>query len=208
MTPNLDLGPRALALIETRAYLRGLPDGLASYPECVGKASIYRRFVDETALGDAATKLPHEIAALITQPRVHSSWVSEVLTTCLYLGVRDLCFPSDDAFVDHFREVNRAVVSSPMYRVMFALVSPLRLIDGGAKRMSALHRGLGVSILETRSHGGRLALSYPPNLLPRLIARCYATAFEVLVEAAGGKEPCAHLVRHEPDAATFDVTWR
>jgi hypothetical protein len=204
---DLDLGPSASRLVETRAYLRALPNGLDSYPDHTQKASIYRTFVEATPLMGGAGGLPAAIARLLEAPLLPSTWVSETLSTSLFLAARDLLFSDDDSFVDHFRAVNRTVIASPMYRVLFALASPERLLTASGQRMAALHRGIVIESGLPRGKRTRLELSYPDHLVPRIIARCYATAFEVAAEAAGARDAFARIVRFEPRSCTFDITW-
>ena len=200
------LGAHALALIQTSAYLRDLPSGLDSYPACVAKASVYRAFLDATDLSKVRDKLPPAARELVDRPLVHSSWVSEVRSTVLYLAARDLVFTSDEAFIDHFRVVNRQLISSPAYRVLFGLVGPRLLLQTLPRRFAALHRGVTVSG-EAAGNSGELLIEHPAHLIPRLIGRCYLTGLEVAVEAAGGKAPKAQLANFRPDRSLLTVTW-
>ena len=48
---------------QLRAYLERLPDGLASYPGCLAKASLYRSIIEELPLDD--TRLPEPLQDLL-----------------------------------------------------------------------------------------------------------------------------------------------
>jgi hypothetical protein len=178
-----------------------------SYPDHTQKASIYRTFLAQTNLSAIADRLPSAIRRIVERPLLPSTWVTETLATSLFLAARDLCFDDDDAFVEHFRGVNRTIISSPMYRVLFALAGPERFLSGSGKRLAALHRGLGVEVSSLHDKVVRIELTSPPNLIPRLIARCFATGFEAAARAAGAKEAAARLVRHEPLVSTFEISW-
>ncbi len=204
---ELDLGPSASRLLETRGYLASLPQGFSSYPDHTQKASIYRTFLAETDFSTIADKLPSAIRKIVERPLLPSTWVTETLATSLFLAARDLCFDDDDDFVEHFHGVNRTIISSPMYRVLFALASPERFLSGSPKRMATLHRGIGVDVSALHEKVVRIELTSPPNLIPRLIARCYATGFGAAARAAGGKEVAARLIRHEPLVSTFEISW-
>lgn len=172
------------------------------------KASIYRTFLDATPLDRVVRRLPPAIAALVERPLLPSTWVGEGVATGLYLAARDLCFASDQDFLDHFRDVNRALVSSPMYRILFALRSPELLVVGAAKRFAALHRGMSFEIEERARGRLRVVIGHPPRLLPALSARAYAVAFEVILEQSGAKDATSRVTELDLETTGFDLSWR
>ena len=60
-------------------YIAGLPDGLASHPQCQAKASLYRSLIDTKGLEpDDVDALPPDLRSLVIHPVPISSWIPEV----------------------------------------------------------------------------------------------------------------------------------
>lgn len=192
-----------------RQYLDALPGGLDAYPGHVQKASVYRQFLAATpSLDGLAEHLPEPLAELVLAPAPASVWLPEVHVTALYFAAADFLRMTPAAYRQHWYRVNRALLESPLYRVLMALASPERILRGAETRWKALHRGVTFTLtLEGPGQVGA-ALRYPAHLLPEAQADGYATAFQAAIELSGGKDTRFHVAAWAPTELRIEGRWR
>jgi len=189
------------------AYVASLPRGLDSYPACQQKAVILREFLSRAIQNAIQAALPDELRALAEQPPAVTQWISEVRVTAIYLAHRD-SLGGDDAFADHAYTVNRRLLSGPMYRVLFAVASPARVLRGATSRWGQMHRGTELTPRHTSERDAVFHLSAPLNLVPRVIALAYATGYRVALELAGAREAKVECDEAGPAGHVFRASWR
>lgn len=192
------------------AYLASLPNGLASYPDIVQKASVYREFIRFLPTGKLLGKLPEPVEALLTKPRSASAWVCKVHTTALMLGLAETAFAGDEDFVARCLVANKELLTGPLYRLLMMVASPAYLAKNSETRWNTFHRGVKMvteSLPEGKTGTVRLRLEYPKKLIPDLLARSYTTAFQAALEAAGARGVAVEVVRYDDEACTFKCTW-
>jgi hypothetical protein len=195
------------------AYLARLPRGLDSYPDYVQKASMYREFLTEVSEADRSllptfSGLPAVLAQLVREPVPVTSWVPEVHAYALGMAMADLFFASDDAFLDRKLQANRRILSGPLYRLLFLLISPARLLRNVVSRWEKFHRGLPLRVLDLQSNEGTVRLEFPHYMVPDLQVRTYALVLQAAVEAAGGKEASFGVESSGPTFAQYCGTWK
>lgn len=188
------------------AYIESLPNGLASYPGCQQKAQVVRQFLPLTERRKLEGLGPPEITAIIDEPPPATAWVPEVHATAIYLALRDT-MKSDDEFIDYAREMNRSLVSSPMYRILFAFVSPERVVRGAASRWGQMHRGTELHPRRVSTNDAVFRLTTPPNAVPEILARAYSTAYQTAVELSGGSNVTCQVAEGGPTGWTFNLKW-
>jgi hypothetical protein len=205
MTGSAAVGELDIRLLRTRRYVASLPNKLDSYPELRQKASLYMNFWDTSPTKGVVELLPPVLAELVSR-RVASAWIPEVHFNALCLAVCDINFTNDDAFVQHFLDVNRKLMSSPMYKLVMWVASPTMLLSGAKRRWGLVHDGL---VLETVFGEGTctIRMAYPNNLTPRLIARAYGTALQAALEASSPKELSVTLSSWSPTEVVYDARW-
>ncbi|MGE0790034.1 MAG: hypothetical protein AB7S26_30445 [Sandaracinaceae bacterium] len=189
-------------------YLRGLPDGYDSYPAYVQKASMYRTFL--ARLGGHApdeSDLPRELTYLLRDPLPASAWIPEAHAHALLHAVCDLRFADEARFVDQMLEVNRAILSSPLYRFLMIFASPTQVVKGAARSWGHVHRGVKLRVTLEGS-GGKLRLAYPDHLLDELVTRCYATAFTAGLRLCGATDVNVEVCEVHPTLAVLEAGWR
>jgi len=193
-------------------YLGRLPNGIASYPEVVVKGSVIRSSTEN--LPDGATTLSTgmpEIDALVTDPPAVSAWVPQVHHCLLLASIYDRFFSVAGGQTDFdawVYERNRRLFRSPLYKVLFAVVSPERLVVGLANRWAAFRRGVAIEIVEQRSSSGILALRYPPHIMDALTLRGIAVALRAGLDAGGAEQAIVTVTEPGPTEARFAVRWR
>jgi len=192
------------------AYLASLPGSLASYPDCVQKASVYREFIRFMPTGALAGKVPKPVEALVTSPVAAAAWVPEVHVTALYLAISDLELPDEAAFVARAEVANKELLTGPLYRIMMMVASPAYLAKNAESRWNTFHRGIKMtaeSLPQGKSGTAVFRLDYPKALVPELIARANTTAFKAAIEAAGGRGVKVELTRFGPESSTLACSW-
>jgi hypothetical protein len=190
-------------------YLRDLPDGLASYPECLAKASLLHSIREQGPELDASA-LPSPLDELVTAPPPVSSWLPEVHTNAIMLAAFDLAFRTAGgmaAFLEWVYERNRKLLSAPLYRVLFLVVSPERLLLHMEKRWAAFHRGTDLTLIERREGHARVRLTFPSKLHCEHSARGVGAALRAAADSAGAKD-CRVTVRPAEGQAEFEIDWR
>ena len=200
-------GPEHEHLPRTRAYVASLPKGLASYPECRGKASIWKNIRRWTDTGQLLGRVPPELTVFSSENLLVNTWMSAAESFASHLALRDLLFASDAAIVDHFRMVDRQLLSGPLYRMLFAVATPLRVLHAADRRFNAMFEGITLVARQEDSRRVSLSLKYPPRLLPPLVGSLYLVAFEVAAELAGGKAVKSRVISHGDTAANYELTW-
>lgn len=200
--------PQYTHLLRTRAYLSALPCGLASYPECCGKASVWNNILQHTDTKGLSERLPEELAALIRLQRVPGAWLPVAHSFAGHLLLRDCLFATDEAIYEHFRYVDRHLLSGPLYRVLFAVASPTMMVQASDRRFGALFKGIRFRTESLGKDRVLIELTYPPGLVPPLVGRLYLIAFEVAVELAGGFDVRGKVLAHKPDRTHYELGWR
>src|SRR5687768_8632262 len=118
-------------------YLRRLPSGLLSYPECEIKASVYLGAIDALPRKLDTSDLDPLVASYVGERPPVTSWVPEVVNTAIYLSIADQMFDDDARFLAWVYDIGAATFRSPLYRFLMAVASPARLASGGERRWNA-----------------------------------------------------------------------
>ncbi|MCZ7677693.1 MAG: hypothetical protein M5U28_02505 [Sandaracinaceae bacterium] len=148
------------------AYLARLPEGLASHPQCVVKASVLRDVADARPLGpDDLAALPGPVAQLVREPPPVSSWVPEVHALVAMIAIRDRHFAPGEiglsAYEEWTYERNKKLLARPLYRALFLLLSPERLLRNVGNRWAMFRRGSRLELVERSASSATVRLSFP-----------------------------------------------
>ena len=199
------MGSNHLPLMER--YLESLPGGLDAYPEYVQKASVVKQFSTEMPTSLLVGHLPDELEPLISKNFPTSGWVSETWANAVLLAVRDVGYSSDDDFVAAAMRANRRLLNGPIYGLLLQVVSPCFLVRNLASRWAVFHQGIELSAVSNAPKEAQLRMSFPKRLIPPLITRAYATAFQCAIESAGGKSVWSQIISQDPIHSEFRVSW-
>jgi len=195
-----------LATVER--YLASLPGGLSAYPACVHKGEPLAVWLRRSPTAKLAAQLPPAVASLLGPADDLPEWVPEVHANVVYLALREAFFPSDEAFLQHARATNRAVLQTPTNRVLFWVAAPRAILRAAGLRWGALHRGSTVDVRITSDVSARVVLRYPRNLFPETVLRGTATGFAVAIENAGGRDVQLVLKSTDEESALFEGRWK
>jgi hypothetical protein len=170
----------------TAAWLERLPRGLDSYPDCQVKGSLLRRLVKSQMLHPHAGDLPPRIRAWLETPPLVSAWVPEVHLFAALHALRDLVF-DDTALDDYVSAGIQRMISGPLYKIMFLVVSPKRLLQGIGRRWDQFHRGTTLDVGNDQGATLDAVVTHPPHMYSPTIQRVTAASFRTAVVAAGGE---------------------
>jgi hypothetical protein len=190
-------------------YLDALPNGVASYPECVVKASVLRNTLASRPLG-RDVELPAAVRAIVDDPPMVGEWIPEVHFNVVALAIREVHFNprSLDDYLAWVFEQNHKLLGTPLYRVLFLLVSPERLLSGIEKRWSAFRRGSEIQIVNREKNTVQLRLRYPAFLHTTLSTHGMRVAFQAAMEHAGARQARVEAASTASTETVFTVTWQ
>jgi hypothetical protein len=198
--------PRPLPLLES--YLAVLPGGADAHPQCQVKASIVRNALETKPIG-ADLPLPAGIRALVDTPPPISAWVPEVHFNALMLVIRDAHFEGDaEPFRAWMFEQSRRLLGAPIYRVLFLVMSPERLLVGLEKRWGAFRKGTDASSVEIGPNVVELRLRAPPHLYTAAACESMRATLRAAVTCAGAADAEVDATVKSPTEVAYRVRWR
>jgi hypothetical protein len=189
-------------------YLDTLPNGVASYPECCVKASVLRHNIGARPLGPEV-ELPPLVRQLVDNPPPVTEWIPEVHFNLAMLAIRELHFnaPNFNEYRVWAYAQNRKLLGAPLYRVLFALLSPERLLRGIEKRWAAFRRGTEFHVANEAVGRAELRIHNPAFLYPELALQGMAMALQAAIDSAGARSSQVELVSQTSTECLFKARW-
>jgi uncharacterized protein (TIGR02265 family) len=176
---------KSLQLVQS--YLDQLPGGIDAHPECMVKASVVRNAIIARPLGPDVP-LPRPIRAIATDLPSPSTWVPEVHFNAVMLAIREAHFHDDgDAFLAWGYDLNRRLFSTALYRVIFFVVTPERLLPNVEKRWGTFRRGTTATVVRLSETEAELRVESPAYLYTPLTVQGMAVALRAALACAGAK---------------------
>lgn len=194
---------------ETSAYLAALPDGLSSFAQCEVKGSVVRQLVDgfdRSILGE----LPEASRALIDAPPPVSAWVREVPVNVILLATSEQLARTTgrrDAMNARAYEASKRLLSTPLYKILFLVVSPERLVSGVDRRWNALRRGTRLELLAHSPRTAHLRAHMPEGLYTRSLLELRASSMRAALECAGARNAKVALEALTKSTVDFMCSW-
>lgn len=195
------------AFPRTERYLAQLPHGIASHPECVGRASLVRVFADSRSLRGFDWRAVHpRIAEVLRSPLHLQSWVPEAVINATALALADHLGYDDAAVVQWFHECNESLLHHPLYAALMSLSSPSTLVRLGEARWRTLHRGVGFGV-SLHEKAAETTLTFPPFLYNDVIVRGQCDGFATALSMSRAKNVRHEVVRQTPRSCSFRLEW-
>ena len=192
-------------------YLERLPRGLSSHPECQVKASVYRDALASHGLESVISELPRELRELVLEPPPVSSWVPEVYANSIMMAIRDVHFEPGTvgvtAYSEWTRERNLLLLTRPLYRALFLLLSPERLLKGLQRRWGAFRKGTTIELVHQGVGAVELRVRYPENLYEETTLSGLRGALVAALEAAGAGHVKVELIEFDDRQASYRGSW-
>ena len=93
-------------------------------------------------------------------------------------------------------------------KVLFAVLSPERLVSGAAHKWKSLTRdSLVLERVETQRSAAEIAISWPEHILPPLVARSLMEGVRAALELSGAQHPTIELHDLTPTGARYSLRW-
>jgi hypothetical protein len=194
---------------ETAAYIAALPKGLESYPECEVKGSVVREIVEHFDRS-LLRSLPPSLRALVEAPPPVSAWVHEVpVNALILLSSERLTRQTGDRNAMNQRafETTKRLLSTPLYKILFWLVSPERLIVGADKRWGALRRGTRIDVHAHDARSAKIRAHFPPKHYNERLLSIRAESIRASILCAGAQRATVTVQLSSPSSADFDCAW-
>jgi len=194
-------------------YLARLPNAETSYPHATVKGAVTRAMLATTSLardlrpGD----LPPSVLELVHRPPTVNEWLPEVFHGILGAASYDTMFRDHGgmpAFQAWVLDGNRGLLQSPLYRILFLVLSPERIFLAAGRRWAAFHRGSTLRVLEHTARGARARLTYPPGLFADLACHAFAGAFTAATEAAGAEKVSTRAEVESDTSTLYTSSWK
>lgn len=172
------------------AYLGGLPAGLASYPECLSKASLPLTLLE--GLPDPRPSpfdLPEPARRYLLDPPSRL-WVPEVEAMAISLIIADHYEMTDAQYLAWLKVRNLSFLNSLMYRAVMSFLSPAHIVPKAATRWAAVHRGSDLVVNFVGPRDVDMVLTFPPRLFAPILLEHFTAVFEAVLErtnACGGE---------------------
>lgn len=186
-------------------YLAALPNGEASHPQCMVKGSVLRSLVETSPVPFPVKELPASLATLLESPPLPNEWVSEVRFNTLMLAHEELMPTS--VFREWVYSRNRRLFNSSLYRILFLVVSPERLLSQMSSRWSAFRKGTELTIVDRTSKHFLVDVSYPSFLYEQRVLANVCVAVTAALDAAGAHHPRVTVADIGETKARFDIRW-
>ncbi len=177
------------------------------------KASVFRDALESRPLSpqDVAL-LPPAAAELVAHPPPVSLWIPEVHSCVVLIAILDRHFPPGPAGLEEYAEWtyerNRRLLTRPLYRALFLLISPERLLRGVGRRWGAFRRGTTLDIVGQGPGWAELRVRHPTNLFNESTRYGLRGAFRAATEASGGRDVRAQATQVTEREARYTLRWR
>lgn len=195
----------------TADYVKRLPNGLSSFPECRVKSDVHEGL--RNAFPDLGSRgeMPEIVHAYLTD-RYRDKWLPEAVGNSLVLMARDCCFSSDEEYLDWCRENMRNLFDKPLYRVMMNVFSTSLIVMGASKRWTAFHEGSQLGAKPIKKTAGRFqtigVLTYPSHLFGGLITSQLAATYMAALDINRAAEPEVISKDVSDTESHFFVSWQ
>ena len=189
------------------AYIRQLPDGLDSYPDCKSKAVLVRTAVESVDTRGLPPGLPDPVRTLVEQPPAQGLWLPAVHSDAVFYAIADRFYPTAEAVHVWSRERTMSGVRSPIYRALTRVAGPWALLKMASKTHGLFQKGTDLRAESSGTKALRLTLTHPPYLHGGLNHLANVEMFSVLIEVAGGQDVQVDMAVSEPEQAVYLASW-
>lgn len=188
-------------------YVAGLPDGLASYPQCMTKASLPLMLVKGMpAPLPRAEDVPDPLRRYLARPP-SGMWVPEVEGMAVSLAIADHYRMTEVQHLEWLKSQNRSFFSSLMYRAVMSFFSPAALLPKAPDRWAAVHRGSKLSAVAVGPRDVDAVLEFPPRLFPMIALQQLTAVFEAALEQSNAHESEVVLAEVTDTRGVFHARW-
>ena len=187
-------------------YIRLLPDGLDSYPDCKAKGTLITSALQGHDTSDLGEGLPDSIVEMLRSPPHPAFWVPGTMSDAIFYTIVDSFYPDEEAVLEWTRRRTLKTADSRMYRALSRVTGPAAIVRMAAAVHGLFQKGTNLSV-----EGGRgdmaFELTHPPFLHGGLNHKVNCAMFEVLLDRAGAPDPVVEMTESAPTKATYHARW-
>jgi hypothetical protein len=169
------------------------------------KGSVLRQLVESSPVPIPLDELTPTLRELVSSPPLPSQWVSEVQFNTLMLAHEDV-YPKP-AFREWVYARNRKLFNSSLYRILFLVVSPERLVSQMSSRWGAFRRGTELVVVDSTPKHFIVDVRYPSFLYDSHVIANLKVAATAALDAAGGHDPRVSYGDIGETRTRFDIRW-
>lgn len=195
----------AAAFPHAARYIAALPQGLASYPQCLVKGAVIRGFLETAPALFPKAGLDDELRALVENPPLPNEWFPEAHFNALMTAHQELLPRA--TYDDWVYRRNRRLLESSLYRMLFLVISPERLFTGMPGRWAAFRRGTEFLLVEHGKGHATTEVRFPAKLHDARTLRNLCIACRAACDAAGGRGTASTLTLVEPTRGRVSIRW-
>lgn len=173
-------------------YVQALPAGLASFPDCMAKASMVRTAFQTLPLNVEQPGLPDLLKTYLSTPPLANAWIPETEYVAVCLAIAD-AHGLDTAGFQSLWYGSMQRMTKGLYAALLGWVSPHTLLRTLATRWDHFH--LGTTAAATALDDSlEICLEYPEPLWPDLIVKGYVSVFQALVDRSSKPDARVRLI--------------
>lgn len=196
-------------------YFEALPDGWASFPGCVARASLLGALRDRGAL-DALEALPERLLprVLLGHLAATGEWLPEVVHVATLLAVRDVRFDAghrgDEEFQAWLAQLNRDLLDQPANSGAMQVSSSTEFVPRLAAVWTTFHVGTPAVVVGHSATRASLTITHQATLFPALAIEARRRAFALALAKQGAVQPTVSALTEVTGAeaqTVFDATW-
>lgn len=188
-------------------YLDLLPSGLDSYSQCLVKASLLHSLKSDLPIDTLVPLLPQPLQEIVMRPPPVSSCIAEVYFRALLRASYDSFFQDRRKYVEWGYEAQRRVLSSPLYRPLFMMMSPERGFRLASSRWENFHKGVSLQV-QVEHHSGRMRFDFPTHMLTLFDLEVTMCGIRVALELIGARDVFVSELAEGPSSLSGRVSWR
>lgn len=187
------------------AYLRSLPEGARSFPECEAAASLLLGLRARGALDDLL--LPPPLREQLERAG-DDGWLPEVTHVAVLLAVRDARFggpAGDDALIEWMQGLSRPLVV-PEGEAARA-PDPAAAVRLAAGVWGRFHRGTTLEVGRLTPRSASMIHRHPDEIFPPVVIEWRRRVLLAMLAGAGAAAPTARATHAPGLGTTLEVSW-
>jgi hypothetical protein len=187
-------------------YLRCLPEGYHSYPECRAKGILVRSAIEGHRPRSSWATLPSALRSVLERPPLPTVWVPAVIADAVFYVICDSYYPSAEAVLQWNYDRTARLAKTPVYVVLRRALGPEVFLRGAVRIHAMFQQGTHVKLDIGRGRV-RIRLSHPPYLHMGFNHLSNVAVMRAILEAAGGKAVRGEMLASEPTFAEYEHSW-
>ena len=187
-------------------YLHQLPHGILSYPDCRATAVLFNQIVRDHP--SILTQCAHPALDTPGTPRRDDrTWLPLTVQVSAVLALVDLNKGSIPRTHQQLRDYGKTILSTPAYKLIFFVLSPMFIVMGVSNRYGRDFRGVKATSHEITRTSGKMTLIFPAKVYPLAYVDAYNGPSAAALLCAGGKDVKSHVETVSDDKSTSLFNW-